>query len=123
MRSLPLSLLLLPALAAPALAEVPFLNATCPTGIEVHADQGGPVYINGAEAALEEFSATAYEAKAGGTFIDIMIEGGSVSVSYTGPGGANGICEVAEAEVGGSSAETCPPDVSEADRYKYPACN
>ena len=123
MRSLPLSLLLLPALAAPALAEVPFLNATCPTGIEVHADQGGPVYINGAEAALEEFNAGYYEAKSGGTSVEIMIEGGSVSLSYTGPGGANGICEVTESEVGGSSAEACPPDVSEADRYKYPACN
>ena len=123
MRSLPLSLVLLPVLAAPALAEVPFLNATCPTGIEVHADQGGPVYINGAEAALEEFNAGYYEAKSGGTSVEIMIEGGSVSLSYTGPGGANGICEVTESEVGGGSAEACPPDVSEADRYKYPACN
>ena len=115
------ALCLLPLMAAPAMAEVPFLNGTCPTGIEVHADQGGPVYINGAEAEVTEYSGTAWEARAGGTAVEIMVDGGAVSMSYTGEGGANGICQVSEAEVGG--AETCPPDVSQADRYKYPACN
>ena len=121
MRRLPAAICILSAFAGPALAEIPFLNATCPTGIEVHADQGGPVYINGTEAAVQEFSAGYYEAKSGSTSVEIMAEGGSVSVSYTAAGGANGICQVTEAEVGDSGA--CPPDVSQADRYKYPACN
>jgi hypothetical protein len=121
MRCLSTALCLLPILVGPALAEIPFLNATCPTGIDVHADQGGAVYINGEEATVQSFSDSYYEAKSGGTYVEIGVEGGSVSVTYTAPGGANGVCQVTEAEVG--SGGGCPPDVSEADRYKYPACN
>ena len=50
-----LIIFLLTSVAVPAAAEIPFLNGTCPTGIDVHADQGGPVYINGAEAEVPEY--------------------------------------------------------------------
>jgi len=33
--------------AGQAIPAVPFLNATCPGNIDVHADAGGPVYLNG----------------------------------------------------------------------------
>lgn len=107
--------------AVPAYAQIPTLNATCPTGIEVHTDEGGPVYVNGNKASIEKFNESVYEATHSNITVEIMTSAdGSVSVSYTGPGGANGICQVH-----GSSPveETCPVDVSEADRANYPACN
>ena len=78
-----------------ASAGLPLLNATCPGGIEVHADEGGPVYINGKEARLKKLSASYYEAKGSGVTISISINpDGSQTVSYTGKHGANGICQV-----------------------------
>ncbi|HDS1139672.1 TPA: hypothetical protein QDZ75_003744 [Stenotrophomonas maltophilia] len=37
--------LLSTAVVTPAMAAVPFFNARCPGGIDVHADEGGPVYV------------------------------------------------------------------------------
>ncbi|URK88326.1 hypothetical protein LP421_13680 [Rhizobium sp. RCAM05350] len=72
-------------IAGQAAAKIPMVNATCPGKIEVHADQGGPIYIN------ENF----YEAKGSGVTISLSINpDGSPAVSYTGKGGANGVCTV-----------------------------
>ena len=46
--------------ATASLAAIPLLNYTCPGKIEVHADQGGPVYINGKEAKLKVFNQNYY---------------------------------------------------------------
>ena len=81
--------------ASPALAKIPLVNATCPGSIEVHADEGGPIYINGKEAKLHVFNDNYYEAKGLGVTISLSINpDGSAAVSYTGHGGANGICTV-----------------------------
>ena len=105
-----------------AQAKVPFLNATCGDGAEVHADEGGPVYLNGTEARLAASGDSYYEAEHGGVTVSISVNpDGSASVSYTGSGGANGICQVVESSGGG--AGDCPVDVSEADRANYPACD
>ncbi|HDS1736297.1 MULTISPECIES: hypothetical protein [Pseudomonas] len=78
-------------------AGIPLVNATCPGGIEVHADEGGPVYINGKEAKLKKFSDTYFEAKGGGVTVSLMVNpDGDASVSYTGKAGANGVCELTE---------------------------
>jgi len=78
-----------------AAAKIPLVNATCPMGIEVHADKGGPVYINGKEGKLKLFNENYYEIKGGGVTISLSINpDGSAGVSYTGKGGANGICTV-----------------------------
>ena len=83
------------AAANPAFAKIPLINATCPGKIEVHADAGGPIYINGKEAKLHVFNENYYEAKGGGVTISLSINpDGSAAVSYTGHGGANGICTV-----------------------------
>ncbi|MFK3768185.1 hypothetical protein [Pseudomonas putida] len=83
--------------AGMANAGIPLVNATCPGGIEVHADEGGPVYINAKEAKLKKFSDAYYEAKGDGVTVSIMVNPDeSVGVSYTGKGRANGVCEVAE---------------------------
>ncbi len=88
--------------ATTSFAAIPQLNYTCPGKIEVHADQGGPVYINGKEAKLKVFNKNYYEAKGSGVTISITISpDGTPSVSYTGPGRNNGICS----ESGSSNAD------------------
>ena len=80
-------------LTAPAQAAVPLLNFTCADGIAVHADKGGPVYIDGREARLEVFNDDYSEASLDGTTISIAINtDGTPALSYTGTGGANGVC-------------------------------
>jgi hypothetical protein len=110
-------------------AAVPFFNATCPTGIEVHADEGGPIFINGKEATLKVFNKNAYEAKHGHVTLDLTIApDGTPSLTYTKDGGANGICTIApeykpNGQKGhGNKNQGCPPNVSEANRYQYPGC-
>ncbi len=97
--------------ATSASAGIPQLNYDCPTNIAVHADQGGPVYINGKEAKLQKFSDTYYEAKGSNVTISIMQNPDeSLDISYTGKGGANGVCKPAStgaastSNTGGSSA-------------------
>jgi len=110
-------------------ASIPFFNATCPTGIEVHADEGGPIYINGKEATLTVFNKKAYEARHGHVTVDLTIApDGTPSLTYTKDGGANGICTIAPAykpsgqKGHGNKNQGCPPNVSEANRYQYPGC-
>ncbi|HSX73862.1 MAG TPA: hypothetical protein VLG73_06640 [Shinella sp.] len=78
-----------------AFAKIPLVNATCPHGIEVHADEGGPIYLNGKEAKLKVFNDNYYEATGEGVTVSLSINpDGSATVSFTGHGGANGICTV-----------------------------
>lgn len=103
-----LSLLVFPlglAFAAPAHAALPLVNATCPGGLEVHADEGGPVYVSGREASLKRFSDSYFEARDAqtGTTISITATDGGTQVSYTGKGGANGVCQVAASPSGSAS--------------------
>ncbi len=68
-------------------------NATCSGKIEVHADEGGPICIDGKEAKLKKFNDNYFEAKGGGVTVSLAINpDGSPHVSFTGKGGANGIC-------------------------------
>ena len=84
-------------LAGAANAGVPFFNGTCPGGIEVHADKGGPVYLNGKEAKLKKSNDSYYEATGAGITLSIAINPDeTVSLSYTGKHGANGICQVSD---------------------------
>ena len=81
--------------SAPAFSAVPFFNASCPGNIEVHADQGGPIYINGKEARLKIFNANYYEATHEHVTISLSTNpDGTPAVSYSARGGANGICTV-----------------------------
>lgn len=81
--------------AGHATAKIPLVNATCPGKIDVHADQGGPIYINGTEGKLKVFNENYYEAKGSGVTISLSINpDGSADISYTGKGGANGVCTI-----------------------------
>ena len=76
-------------------AKVPFFNATCPGKIDVHADEGGPVYLNGKEAKLKVVNANYFEATLNRVTVSVSKNpDGSLSVSYTGPKRANGVCAV-----------------------------
>ncbi|MDQ0317866.1 hypothetical protein QO002_000004 [Pararhizobium capsulatum DSM 1112] len=82
-------------LATPAAAAIPLVNAICPGNIEVHADQGGPIYLNGKEAKLKVFNENYYEAHGAGVTVSLSINpDGTAAVSYTGKHGANGVCTV-----------------------------
>ncbi|MBO3276057.1 hypothetical protein [Pseudomonas schmalbachii] len=77
---------------------IPMLNYDCPGNIAVHAE-GESVHINGKEARTRKVNDKYFEAKGEGVTISISInEDETVSVSYTGKGGANGICQSSEAE-------------------------
>ncbi|MFV3306901.1 hypothetical protein ACNFBT_16655 [Pseudomonas sp. NY15181] len=83
----------------PAAAAIPMLNYDCPNDIQVHTDEGGPVYINGKEAKIKQSNDKYIEAKGDGVTVSISLnDDGTATVSYTGPKGANGVCEPAEGD-------------------------
>ena len=87
------------AIAATANAKgIPLMNYTCGSDISVHADKGGPVYINGKEATLKKVNGNYYEATGSGITVSISFgSDGEPSLSYTGKRGVNGICNEAVA--------------------------
>jgi hypothetical protein len=64
------------AMAGAASAAIPQLNYQCPGQIQMHSDEGGPVYINGKEAKLKKYSEEFYEAKGAGVTLSISNTGG-----------------------------------------------
>ena len=92
-----LTLVILLAVSGAANAAIPALNASCPGNIEVHADAGGPVFINGKASKLKKFNDNYYEAKGDGVTLSVSINpDGSAAVSYTKKDRVNGVCEVRE---------------------------
>ncbi len=94
MKLLAATLAALAAFALPAHANVPQLNATCPTGITVKINHGGVARINGKKAALKTVNDSYWEVSHDGITISIAKDGAELIVSYTLKGGANGICQV-----------------------------
>lgn len=77
-----------------ALANIPTINATCPTNIELHVDAGGYAYVNGKEATIERFSDTAFDVHHGGITVSVLLNPDhTATVTYTRRTGANGICQ------------------------------
>jgi hypothetical protein len=73
---------------------IPLLNYTCGSGISVHADRGGPVFINGKQATLKKINDNYYEAIGSGVTVSISLQtGGEPTLSYTGRRGVNGVCQ------------------------------
>jgi len=78
-------------------AGIPLLNVSCTDKYEVHADEGGPVFINGKKTRLKKINDNYYEATGSGITVSIAINpDGSPNVSYTGKHGINGICQASE---------------------------
>ncbi len=85
--------------AGTAHAGIPLLNVSCTDKYEVHADEGGPVFINGKKTRLKKINDNYYEATGSGITVSIAINpDGSPNVSYTGKHGINGICQASESE-------------------------
>lgn len=93
------ALLALPC-ALQARAALPMLNGTSPGAREVHADDGGPVYVNGRETRLKRFNDDYVEAHdpACGVTLSITTSAGGVQMSHTGQGDANGVCSIGRHE-------------------------
>lgn len=106
------SALLSAAFVAPAMAAVPFFNASCPGDIDVHADDGGPVYVQGREVTLKRFNDRYFEARDANSGITLSIsrsDDGTPQISYTGRGGANGICQVSASGTSAPAANGAHP--------------
>jgi hypothetical protein len=113
-----LALCLLTATAAQA--KMPFFNATCPGGIEVHADAGGPVYVNGNEAKLKTFNANYYEATYQRTTLSISVNpDGTADVSYKTRGGGNGVCTLADDAASDGAGNASPGGMTAAQMTAY----
>lgn len=105
------------AFAAPASAAIPLFNGSCPGGLEIHADEGGPVYVNGKETTLKRFNDNYYEARDSSSGVTLSISrsaDGGTQVSYTGAGGRDGICSLnsAPAEAAPARDKAMPHEVT-----------
>ncbi|MEG1680919.1 MAG: DUF3011 domain-containing protein [Stenotrophomonas sp.] len=104
-------------LATTANASIPLFNGSCPGGLEIHADDGGPVYVNGKETTLKRFNDNYYEARDSSSGVTLSISrsaDGGTQVSYTGAGGRNGICSLdsAPAEAAPTRDKALPHEVT-----------
>jgi hypothetical protein len=80
-------------IAGTAHADIPFFTATCPGGIAVHAEEGGPVTVDGAEADVLSETKYGVEVRQGDVTVVMMIKpDGSLSVTVPQPDGGTGVC-------------------------------
>ena len=81
---------------APAVSiqpRIPVFNAICGNDIDVHANAGGPVFIDGEEAELKKFNDNYFEATRGATTVSISFRpDDTLSLTFSGANRANGIC-------------------------------
>jgi hypothetical protein len=78
---------------------IPYFNATCPGGIDVHAEESGYVYFDGRQAELNKLNRAHYEAIGSGITLSIAVNPDrTVTLTYTGKHGANGVCEVPDSD-------------------------
>lgn len=96
------------AMAGTASATIPQLNYQCPGQIQLHSDEGGPVYINGKEAKLKKYSDDFYEARGAGVTLSISRSGNQYDVSYTSKKGS-GICQPSAGSAASSQASSTEP--------------
>jgi hypothetical protein len=69
-------------IAGTAQADIPFFTATCPGGIAVHAEEGGPVTVDGIEADILSETKYGVEVRGGDVTVVMMIKpDGSLSVT------------------------------------------
>jgi hypothetical protein len=101
-------------IAGTAGAALPVFVAICPGDISVDSGRTGVVYVNGTKVTVKEFNENYYEVKSGAVTISIASDPGQAPiVSYTGKGGANGVCEVTGYEPEKAAAASSEPSTAE----------
>jgi hypothetical protein len=81
-------------LAGPAEARVPPFSASCPGRIDVQADNGGRIFINGQPARVRAFDDRSYEARLGRIAVSVVVgPGGRLDVSSR-MRGPDAVCRV-----------------------------
>jgi hypothetical protein len=81
--------------ASSAFAKIPRLDAKCGDDITVHAEEGGPVLIDGKDSKIKTIDENHYEARDHKILITITIGAdGSPALTYARKNGPSGGCEV-----------------------------
>ncbi len=104
-------------------AGVPFFNASCPTNIDVHAEKGGYVFINGNTAELKKYNENAYDINYKDITVSISInpDGTLADPMYSRANGANGVCQLKHYE--GEEVDTgsnCKSKEMQSNTYHEP---
>ncbi len=85
--------------ASAAQADMPVFSATCLSN-NIDADRTGTVRFNGMPADVRKFNDNYYEATIEGLTVSITRDGtGRALITFTGSGGANGVCKVLASDV------------------------
>ncbi|TNC65373.1 hypothetical protein [Rubellimicrobium roseum] len=86
----PLALALVAACAAQA--NTPLFTAECPNGAFISSEEDGDIIVNGDAASVDRPSDTFWAVFYEGVEYDVTFDETGAMVSYTAPGGANGMC-------------------------------
>ena len=78
-------------------AGIPLFLALCGNEMEVHAFEGGPIYMNGEIGKFKKLNENHFEATDGRATVSVRIKpDGSAAVFYTDGSGADWVCGMAE---------------------------
>lgn len=93
--------------ASAAEARIPVFSGSCP-GVDVQTSAKGRATINGRSASIKTINANAWDVRCSGYTVSLSRDAASASLNavYTGPHGANGICQVAERAAQAGSIST-----------------
>ena len=87
--------LLVLASASAAVAKIPHLDAKCGDDITVHAEEGGPILIDGKDSKIKTIDDNNYEARDHKILITFVIGAdGSPTLTYARKNGPSGDCDV-----------------------------
>jgi hypothetical protein len=89
--------LLIFATASTAVAKIPRLDAKCGDDITVHAEEGGPILIDGKDSKIKTIDENNSEARDHKILITLVIGAdGSPALTYARKNGPSGDCEVTD---------------------------
>lgn len=90
----------------PLHAAIPLTDAICADNIEVHAEEDGPIYVNGRETSVKQLDENHYEAfdSESGVTVSLRLKpNGGVDVSSSGHDAMGSACAVARHIVTGTN--------------------
>lgn len=79
--------------SAAGATSIPMFNATCGESVDVHADEGGPIYIDGDPVTTKPIGDSSFEATHNGTTVSVEVfPDSSLEIRYADPEGNHGLC-------------------------------